>query len=155
MCGPVVVTGAGHDRRMNHVPPSLCAAAHPHPPVPRALADVRRTRGGVPGERYFGRLPMSALEVRNSLRDLASRIDERREEAREMFDEAVFVEDALRDWAGRCPNDTFLPYLVFALATLYSELDTAEARARKDDVADWLSTSFMIDASPKPDGAAR
>ncbi|HWT05339.1 MAG TPA: hypothetical protein VN224_06240 [Xanthomonadales bacterium] len=140
---------------MNHVPPSLSAAAHPYPPIPPALADVHRARGSVPGDRYFGRLLMSALEVRNSLRDLASRIDERHEEARQMFDEAVFVEDALRDWAQKCPNDTFLPYLIFTLATLYSELDTAEARARKDAVADWLSTSFMIGASPKPDGVSR
>jgi hypothetical protein len=125
---PQPVTGDGDDRRMNRLLPPLAAVA---PPGPVAL------------NRYFGRVLMSIPDIRNSLDGLASRAEERRQEAQEMFDEAVCIEDALRDWAQKSPNGPLLPYLVFNLATLYSDIGTADARARKDEVLEWLTTAFL------------
>src|SRR6202165_3064910 len=62
-----------------------------------------------PADRYFGRLKMSILGVRNSLRDLAARADAHPEDAEHIFDKAVLVEDALRDWHAHFPRDPWIP----------------------------------------------
>ena len=95
-----------------------------------------------PADRYFGRLKMSILGVRNSLRDLAARADENPDQAEHIFDKAVLVEDALRDWQAHFPRDPWIPKYAYALAQLYDKLDMEEARARKNDTLDWLIACY-------------
>lgn len=95
-----------------------------------------------PADRYFGRLKMSILGVRNSLRDLAARADANPYEAEHIFDKAVLVEDALRDWQSHFPRDPWIPKYAYALAQLYAKLDLDEARVRKNDTLDWLIASY-------------
>ena len=95
-----------------------------------------------PADRYFGRLKMSILGVRNSLHDLAVRADAQPEAAQHIFDKAVLVEDALRDWQAHFPRDPWIPKYAYALAQLYAKLDLVEARVRKNDTLDWLIASY-------------
>ena len=62
-----------------------------------------------PADRYFGRLKMSILGVRNSLKDLAARADAHPEDAEHIYDKAVLVEDALRDWHAPLPARSLDP----------------------------------------------
>ncbi len=98
--------------------------------------------GLAPADRYFGRLKMSILGVRNSLRDLAARADVEPGQAEHIFDKAVLVEDALRDWQTHFPRDPWIPKYAYALAQLYAKLDLDDARVRKNDTLDWLIASY-------------
>ncbi len=95
-----------------------------------------------PADRYFGRLKMSILGVRNSLRDLAARADADPDSAEHIFDKAVLVEDALRDWQAHFPRDPWIPKYAYELAELYGKLDMDDAQTRKDETLDWLAASY-------------
>jgi hypothetical protein len=131
---------------MNQFPAPFSFTTNTVPIVPRPWAGSNPACGSATPNRLFGRLLISILEVCNSLRDIASRIDERHAEATEMLHEAALLEDALRDWAQQSPNDPALPYLIFNLAKLYSDMDTAAARMCKDALLRWLDTSFLKSA---------
>ncbi|MBV9440670.1 MAG: hypothetical protein JOZ24_11820 [Candidatus Eremiobacteraeota bacterium] len=95
-----------------------------------------------PADRYFGRLKMSILGVRNSLNDLSARADAHPEDADHIFDKAVLVEDALRDWQTQFPNDPWIPKYAYALSQLYAKLNTDAARERGNDARDWLIARY-------------
>ena len=95
-----------------------------------------------PADRYFGRLKMSILGVRNSLRDLSARADAEPGAAEHIFDKAVLVEDALRDWQAHFPRDPWIPKYAYALAELYGKLEMDVAQTRKDETLDWLAASY-------------
>ena len=105
-----------------------------------AFADA--TSNLAPADRYFGRLKMSILGVRNSIKDLAARADTHPEDAEHIFDKAVLVEDALRDWHAHFPRDPWIPRYAYSLAQLYGKLDMDDARVRRNDTLDWLIATF-------------
>ena len=113
----------------------LCGAA--------ALPSLATTTSTLaPADRYFGRLHMSILCIRNSLNDLASFADAHPEEARHIFDKAVLVEDSLMNWASQFPRDPWIPKFTFSLAQLYGKLDMDDARTRRTLMRDWLSGTY-------------
>jgi hypothetical protein len=120
----------------------LALAASLLPAAGAAPATAGTTGAVAPADRYFGRLQMSILGVRNSLHDLSARVDAHPEEAAHVYDKAVFVEDALHDWARQFPGDPWLPKYAYALADLYRRIDTEDARVRKNDTLDWLISTF-------------
>ena len=95
-----------------------------------------------PADRYFGRLKMSILGVRNQLKDLSERAAAHPEDAEHIYDKAVLVEDALHDWQRHFPRDPWIPKYAYSLAQLYSKLDTDDARVRKNDTLDWLIATY-------------
>jgi hypothetical protein len=105
-----------------------------------AFADT--TRNLAPADRYFGRLKMSILGVRNALSDLSARADAQPEQAEHIYDKAVLVEDALHDWQRHFPRDPWIPKYAYALAQLYGKLELDDARLRKNDTLDWLIATY-------------
>jgi len=95
-----------------------------------------------PADRYFGRLKMSILGVRNALHDLSARADMHPEDAEHIYDKAVLVEDALHDWQRHFPRDPWIPKYTYSLAQLYGKLDMEDARVRKNDTLDWLIATY-------------
>jgi TolA-binding protein len=96
-----------------------------------------------PADRYFGRLKMSILGVRNALKDLSARADAQPDQAEHIYDKAVLVEDALRDWQRHFPRDPWIPKYAYALAQLYGKLEAMDdARVRKNDTLDWLIATY-------------
>ncbi len=95
-----------------------------------------------PADRYFGRLKMSILGIRNQLKDLSERIDARPEDAEHVYDKAVLVEDALHDWQHQFPRDPWIPKYSYALAQLYGKVATDEARTRRSETLDWLIATY-------------
>jgi hypothetical protein len=95
-----------------------------------------------PADRYFGRLKMSILGVRNSITDLSARADAHPEDAEHIYDKAVLVEDALHDWQKHFPRDPWIPKFAYSLAQLYGKLDLDDARVRKNDTLDWLTATY-------------
>ncbi len=95
-----------------------------------------------PADRYFGRLKMSILGVRNSIKDLSIRADMHPEDAEHIYDKAVLVEDALHDWHKHFPRDPWIPKYAYSLAQLFGKLDYDDARVRHNDTLDWLIATF-------------
>ena len=95
-----------------------------------------------PADRYFGRLKMSILGVRNALKDLSARADAEPDQYEHIYDKAVLVEDALHDWQRHFPRDPWIPKYAYALAQLYGKLEMDDARVRKNDTLDWLIATY-------------
>ncbi|HEY0382346.1 MAG TPA: hypothetical protein VGC72_09115 [Candidatus Elarobacter sp.] len=95
-----------------------------------------------PADRYFGRLQMSILGVRNSLHDLSLQINAHPDEAARVYGKLVMVDDSLHDWATKYPNDPWIPKYAYSLAEIYRTIDTEDARVRKNDTLDWLITAY-------------
>jgi hypothetical protein len=101
-------------------------------PVPKSTG-YHPHYGPAPADEYFGRLGMSILGVRNKVKDLGLDADTHPEHDRNVLNAALFVEDAMRDWAKKYPFDHWLPRYAFALEQMYEEIpgDTAHKRALK------------------------
>jgi len=93
---------------------------HPHP-------------GLAPADEYFGRLGMSVLGVRNKVKDLGLDADNHPEHDKAVLNNALWVEDAMRDWAKKYPFDRWLPRYAYALEQMYERIpgDDAHKRALK------------------------
>ncbi len=92
-----------------------------------------------PADRHFGPAKMSFLDVRSSIDALSTRADEHPADARELYHEAVLVDDALHDWQAHYPRDPWIPAYVYTLAQVYGKLD---ARSRRDRTLDWLVRAY-------------
>jgi hypothetical protein len=96
-----------------------------------------------PADQYFGRLKMSILGIRNSIKDLDYRASQAADgDAPHIFDKLALVEDALHDWQSRYPHDTWIPRYTYSLAMVYKKLPIAEAHVRMNDLFDLLSSHY-------------
>lgn len=95
-----------------------------------------------PADRYFGRMKMSILGIRNALKDLAADADVHPENASHVYDKVVYVEDALRDWQRHFPADPWIPKYAYSLAQLYGKLGPGIARTRREATLDWLEATY-------------
>ena len=95
-----------------------------------------------PLDEYFGRLKMSVLGVRNKVTQLGLDADLHPEHDRAVLAQAVFVEDAMRDWARKYPYDRWLPRYAYALETMYERIPGAEAHRRAIRQVDYITAYF-------------
>jgi hypothetical protein len=89
--------------------------------------------GPAPADEYFGRLGMSILGVRNKVKDLGLESDIHPDRGTAILSNALWVEDAMRDWAKKYPFDRWLPRYAYALEQMYEHIpgDGAHKRAIK------------------------
>jgi hypothetical protein len=95
-----------------------------------------------PADRYFGRMQMSIIEIRNRLKDLTLLAEARPDEAPQVLGKAELVEDALRSWARQFPGDPWIPKFSFNLVQLYDKLNSDDARQHAVLMTTWLSTTY-------------
>ncbi|MFN2461555.1 MAG: hypothetical protein ABR591_12865 [Candidatus Velthaea sp.] len=96
-----------------------------------------------PADQYFGRLKMSILGIRNSIKDLDLRADRQvAGDAEHVFDKLVLVEDALHEWQSRYPRDPWIPKYAYSLAMVYNKLAIDDARVHMNDTMDWLMAQY-------------
>ena len=103
-----------------------------------------------PGDRYFGRLKMSALRVRYETMQLKKRYENHQLLPDQTMHLVLLTEDAFRQWAQRYPKDAWLPSTGYALAQLYEELPGTQARDRAVELLRYVTSHF-----PKTPYAAR
>ena len=88
----------------------LCATA--------AAASAGERPKLAPADEYFGHLKMSVLGIANVLRDSRLRAaDPMRSDS--IFGSLAWVEDAIRDWESKYPEDTWIAKDLLALETTY------------------------------------
>ena len=110
------------------------AAKKPAPKKKAVRASAYHPHMGLaPADEYFGRLGMSVLGVRNKVKDLGLDADYHPEHDKAVLNNALWVEDAMRDWAKKYPFDRWLPRYAYALEQMYERIpgDDAHKRALK------------------------
>jgi hypothetical protein len=110
-------------------PKKRVAGYHPHP-------------GLAPADEYFGRLGMSVLGVRNKVKDLGLDADAHPEHEKAILSSAVWVEDAMRDWAKKYPFDRWLPRYAYALEQMYERIPSTDAHKRALKQIAYLTAYF-------------
>ncbi|GAC1498518.1 MAG: hypothetical protein NVS1B14_01560 [Vulcanimicrobiaceae bacterium] len=95
-----------------------------------------------PADEYFGRLKLSILGIRNTLKDLALKADYHPTTAESIFGSAAFAEDALREWEHKYPRDPWLAKTVAGLVHMYSKVPTPAGRAKMHAALAWLTSRY-------------
>ena len=112
------------------------------PTAKPALAHQRVPIKVAPADEYFGKLKMSVLGIRNTIKDVGANIEIDQTRWAQQASKALFAEDATRDWERKYPKDTWLAKTVFALERMYAKLDTDEGRKRSLATMHWLVHDF-------------
>jgi hypothetical protein len=112
-----------------------------------AAKTVKRTgyhphNGPAPADEYFGRLQMSILGVRSKVRDLGLEADIYPEHDQKVLGNALWVEDAMRDWAKKYPFDRWLPRYAYALEQMYERIPGGDAHKRAVKQISYLTAYF-------------
>jgi hypothetical protein len=115
------------------------AKATAKPAVAQAKAAPVRV---APADEYFGKLKMSVLGIRNTIKDVGLNLDIDQKRWVEQASKAAFAEDAVRDWEKKYPQDTWLAKTVFALERMYAKLDSDEGRKHAVASMNWLVHDF-------------
>jgi hypothetical protein len=95
-----------------------------------------------PADEYFGRLKMSILGIRNTIKDQGLRIDVDSSRANDTLKGMALTEDAIHDWQHKYPCDSWLPGTIFALEHFYGKIHTAYGVKRVHYTYAWLHRDF-------------
>jgi hypothetical protein len=113
-----------------------------------ASANGAASRGPVsitalaPADEYFGRLKLSPFGIRHKIFALKDDLHHARFHPDSIQHDALLIEDALRDWFTRYPDDPWLPATAWNLATLYEELPGSDAQSRAVAALRFVHDSF-------------
>jgi len=117
---------------------------HAKPVVPHVVFLKYRV---APADEYFGRLKLSILGIRNTIKDMGLKADaDPAHAANAVMGSVGLTEDALRDWEKKYPQDGWIPATIFSLERLYAKVDSDEARAHARVTMAWLVRDYP--ASP-------
>ncbi len=108
----------------------------------KARAGYHPHLGLAPADEYFGRLGMSILGVRSKVKDLGLEADEHPDRDRAVLGAAIWVEDAMRDWAKKYPFDRWLPRYAYALEVMYERIPGSEAHRRAIKQVSYITAYF-------------
>jgi len=95
-----------------------------------------------PGDRYFGKLKMSALRIRYETMQLKKRYENHELLPDQTMHLVLLTDDAFRQWAQQYPKDAWLPSTGYALAHLYEELPGSQARDRAVTILIYVTSHF-------------
>jgi len=144
------------------------------PPKPAAKAPVNaRATPGKPGkavakaapkcriapaDEYFGKLKMSILGIRNTIKDQGLKIDVDPAKASSTSNAIALTEDAIRDWQHKYPCDTWLPGTLFALERFYLKIHTDDGVKHVHATFAWLRHDYpksgVVQVARREDGQA-
>jgi hypothetical protein len=103
-----------------------------------------------PADEYFGRLKLSILGIRNTIKDVGLKADADQTHAVAIVMGSVaLTEDAMHDWEKKYPRDTWIPPAILSLERLYAKVDSDEARKHAKRVMAWLVHDYPSSAPGK------
>ena len=111
-------------------------------PAPKRVTGYHPHPGLAPADEYFGRLGMSILGVRSKVKDLGLEADIHPDHDRAILNNALWVEDAMRDWAKKYPFDRWLPRYAYALEVMYERMPGPDAHKRAVKQISYLTAYF-------------
>ncbi len=117
---------------------------HAKPVIPHVVFLKYRV---APADEYFGRLKLSILGIRNTIKDMGLKADADSSRAANVVMGSVgLTEDAIHDWEKKYPQDSWIPATIFSLERLYAKVDSDDARAHAKITMAWLVHDYP--ASP-------
>ena len=111
-----------------------------------------------PADEYFGKLKMSILGIRNTIKDQGLKIDVDPGAAPSTSNAIALTEDAIRDWQHKYPCDTWLPGTLFALERFYLKIHTDDGVKHVHATFAWLRHDYpkskVVQVARNEDGHA-
>ncbi len=143
---------------------AVSSAAAPQHPVPKAKPTPKKAVARAPkcrvapADEYFGKLKMSILGIRNTIKDQGLKVDAYPDKADSTLNAINLTEDALHDWQHKYPCDSWLPGSIYALEHFYTKIHTADGVKHVHATYAWLHHDFPHDrvvlTALREDGAA-
>ncbi|HEX3551022.1 MAG TPA: hypothetical protein VHT53_11630 [Candidatus Elarobacter sp.] len=111
-----------------------------------------------PADEYFGKLKMSILGIRNTIKDQGLKIDVDPGKAPSTMGSIALTEDAIRDWQHKYPCDSWIPGTLLALERFYCKIHTDDGVKRVHATFAWLRHDFprngIVQVAKREDGQA-
>lgn len=142
----VVLTAAAAQASATPRPAHARATPSAAPIIPHVVYLNYRV---APADEYFGRLKMSILGIRNTIRDMGLRADADPAHAAAILGTVTLAEDAMHDWEHKYPHDTWIPPAILSLERVYAKVDSDDARTHAKLVMAWLVRDYPGSAPGK------
>ena len=115
----------------------VCAAPAPKATSAAPIASAQKTHHSnvAPADEYFGRLKLSILGIRNTIRDMDTLVAWGPDKLPSILSKCAFAEDALHDWQHKYPRDSWVPRTGYLLAQLYGKIASSDASTDAHDRA--------------------
>ena len=111
-----------------------------------------------PADEYFGKLKLSILGIRNTIKDQGLKVDVDPDRADSTFNAIALTEDAIHDWEHKYPCDSWIPGSIFALEHFYTKIHTTDGVRHVHATFAWLKHDYpkhkLIASARAEDGAA-
>jgi hypothetical protein len=111
-----------------------------------------------PADEYFGKLKMSILGIRNTIKDQGLKIDVDPSKAPSTAGAIALTEDAIHDWQHKYPCDGWLPGTLYALQHFYGKIHTDDGVKHVHATFAWLRHDFprssFVQIARREDGQA-
>jgi len=111
-----------------------------------------------PADEYFGKLKMSILGIRNTIKDQGLKVDYAPEKASSTAGAIALTEDAIHDWQHKYPCDSWLPGTLYALQHFYGKIHTDDGVKHVHATFAWLRHDFprssFVQIARREDGQA-
>ncbi|MEA2784323.1 MAG: hypothetical protein QOF71_427 [Candidatus Eremiobacteraeota bacterium] len=125
---------------------------------PKSVAKAAPKCRVAPADEYFGKLKMSILGIRNTIKDQGLKIDVDPGAAPSTSNAIALTEDAIRDWQHKYPCDTWLPGTLFALERFYLKIHTDDGVKHVHATFAWLRHDYpkskVVQVARNEDGHA-
>jgi hypothetical protein len=111
-----------------------------------------------PADEYFGKLKMSILGIRNTIKDQGAKVDYDPLKAPSTLNAIALTEDAIHDWQRKYPCDTWLPGTLYSLEHFYLKIHTDDGVKRVHATFAWLRRDYpksrFVQIARREDGQA-
>lgn len=95
-----------------------------------------------PADEYFGKLKLSVLGIRNTIRDQGLQVDVDPASAPKTFNKIDFAEDALHDWEHKYPCDRWIPWTMYQLEHFYGKVHTPDGVKNVRRIVGWIRHDY-------------
>ncbi|MGA2394136.1 MAG: hypothetical protein ABSH03_12430 [Candidatus Lustribacter sp.] len=116
---------------------ALCCIAALLVAVSGAPASAQ-TKKVAPADEYFGRQKLSILGIGNMIKDMRLRIETDMSKSATIYGTLADVENAIHDWEGKYPADSWVPKHIELLEAVYFEVPDDHARQLGMRIEAWL-----------------
>lgn len=126
--------------------PKAKALKSPKPIIPHVVFLKYKV---APADEYFGKLKLSILGIRNTIKDLGYKVDADPSKAMQIMNSVALTEDAMHDWEAKYPKDSWIPPAILSLERLLAKVDDDGARIHTKTVMAWLVKDYPQSAPGK------
>jgi hypothetical protein len=142
-----------------HKPAVKAAAAKPAANAPKKTVAKAAPKCKVaPADEYFGKLKMSILGIRNTIKDQGLKIDGDPDKAPGTLGAIALTEDAIHDWQRKYPCDGWLPGTLYSLQHFYAKIHTEDGVKHVHATFAWLRRDYpksrFVQIAKREDGEA-